>query len=74
MSTVTIPKKEYRELLDKKLRYEYLRHIMEGNVFAPPPTRGTKRILADFRATKLYSPAFLSSLKRGLKRSSYFTS
>ena len=39
MATITIPKKEYQELVDKKFRYEMLREIMKEDIFAPPPTR-----------------------------------
>ncbi|MFH1841102.1 MAG: ribbon-helix-helix domain-containing protein [Candidatus Shapirobacteria bacterium] len=41
-------------------------------VFAPPNTKNTQKILADFRATKKYSPAFLRDLKTGLEESNYF--
>ncbi|OGY68896.1 MAG: hypothetical protein A2214_00140 [Candidatus Harrisonbacteria bacterium RIFOXYA1_FULL_48_8] len=72
MTTVTIPKKEYKELLDAKLHYEYLRQVMEGNVFAPPPTKDIKTIVKTLRETKRYNNQFLQSLKRGMRRSSYF--
>lgn len=72
MVTITIPKKEYRDLVEKKVRYEQLRQIIEGDLFASPPTRSTKEILAGFKATKKYSAKFLKSLEKGLGRSSYF--
>ena len=72
MATVTIPKKEYEELIEKKLRYEYLRDIMEGDIFASPPTRGVDDILTAFKATRRYNQKFLKSLKEGLRRCSYF--
>ncbi|KKT39804.1 MAG: hypothetical protein UW28_C0029G0016 [Parcubacteria group bacterium GW2011_GWA2_44_13] len=72
MVTVTIPKKEYKELVEKKMRYEQLRQIIEGDLFASPSTRSTKEILAGFKATKKYSAKFLESLSKGLRRSSYF--
>lgn len=72
MTTVTIPKKEYSELLEKKFRYEYMRNILEGDIFSPPPTKSKKEILSAFRQTKNYSKKFLESLKRGLERSSHF--
>ena len=71
MVTITIPKKEYQRLLDKALRYEYLREILEEDVFASPP-RNSKVIIKEFRKTKQYGQKFLKSLERGLKRSSYF--
>ncbi|MBZ1348579.1 MAG: hypothetical protein KYQ20_02375 [Candidatus Nealsonbacteria bacterium] len=72
MTTITIPKKEYQRLLDRALRYEYLRQILEGDIFASPPTRNIKSIIKEFRATKQYNPKFLESLARGLEHSSYF--
>jgi len=72
MSTVTISKKEYEKLLDQKLRFEYLRQIIEGDIFASPPTKSRKKIIGAFRNTKRYNGAFLASLERGLRRSSYF--
>ncbi|OGF49846.1 hypothetical protein A3G55_04055 [Candidatus Giovannonibacteria bacterium RIFCSPLOWO2_12_FULL_44_25] len=72
MVTVTIPKKEYEELVDKRLRYDYLRQLMEQNIFAAPPTKNIKEIMFSLEATKKYNKKFLASLKRGFKRSSYF--
>ena len=72
MATITIPKKEYQELVDKKFRYEMLREIMKEDIFAPPPTRNRENILALFRATRRYNKKFLEGLKKGLRRSPYF--
>jgi len=72
MAAVTIPKKEYQELLEKALRYEYLRQIIEGDLFVPPPARKVKEIIKSFKETGQYNQKFLKSLERGLKRSSYF--
>ena len=72
MTTVTILKKEYQQLLDKALRYEYLRQLMEGDIFAPPPTRSSKKVIGAFKKTELYNQKFLKSLEKGLERSSYF--
>lgn len=72
MASVTIPKKEYQELVDKKFRYEMLREIMKEDIFAPPLTRSRENILTLFRATKRYNKKFLEGLKKGLRRSSYF--
>ncbi len=74
MGTVTIPKKEYKELVEKKLRYEYLRGVMEEDIFSPPPTKKIKEIIDGFRATRKYNRQFIKDLERGLKRSSYFRS
>lgn len=72
MSIITISKKEYRELIEKKFRYEYLREIIEGDIFSSPSTRDIKEILSAFKKTKKYNQKFLKSLEKGLNRSSYF--
>jgi hypothetical protein len=72
MANIIISKKQYQELLDKALRYEYLRSIMEENIFSPPPTKNIEKIIKAFERTGIYSKEFIKSLKRGLKRSSYF--
>lgn len=72
MQTVTISKKEYEELIEKKLRYEYLHQIIEEDIFSPPPTKDAKEIIEAFQKTGLYNQKFIVSLEKGLKRSSYF--
>ncbi len=72
MSTITIPKKEYKELVEKKLRYEHLRQIMEEDIFTSPPTRNIKEIVSAFQKTERYNRKFIGSLGKGLKRSTYF--
>lgn len=72
MDTVVISKKEYQELFEKKLRYEYLCQIIEEDFFAPPPAKSVEEIIKTFRQTKLYKQEFLKSLEKGLRRSSYF--
>lgn len=72
MQTVTISKKEYAELLEKKLRYEYLYQIIEGDIFSPPPTKDIKELIGAFKKTGLYNQNFIDSIEKGLKRSSYF--
>lgn len=72
MATVTISKKEYQKLVEKALRYEYLRQGLQEDIFSPPPTQNSKTIVKNFRATGLYTEEFLRSLERALKRSSYF--
>lgn len=74
MATVTISKKEYRDLLDKKLRYEYLRGLLKEDIFSPPPIKNIKVVIKSFRETGRYNQKFLKSLERGLKRSSHFKS
>ena len=72
MSTITISKKEYQELIEKKFRYDYLRQIIEEDIFSSPPTLDIKEILTAFKKTKKYNQKFLKSLEKGLNRSSYF--
>lgn len=72
MVTVTIPKKEYQHLVDKALRYEYLRQILKEDVFAPPSVKNPEKIIKAFKKTGLYNQSFLQGLKKGLGRSSYF--
>ncbi|OIO45703.1 hypothetical protein COX24_03175 [bacterium (Candidatus Gribaldobacteria) CG23_combo_of_CG06-09_8_20_14_all_37_87_8] len=74
MDVITIPQKTYQKLIEKALKYEYLAGIIkdEQSIFNAPPTKEIKDIIKSFKATKLYNQAFLSSLEKGLKRSSYF--
>ena len=72
MPQITIPKREYQKLLDKAFRYEYLRQILEEDIFSSPPTRNIKTIIKEFKKTDKYNKNFLDSLARGLKRSLYF--
>lgn len=72
MDTITLTKKEYDRLLKKALRYDYLRGLMDEEIFASPPVKKTKKIIEEFSAAGKYSPKFLKSLEKGLKRSSYF--
>lgn len=72
MVTVTISKKEYQKLMDKAFRYEYLRQMLEEDIFASPPIKNTKKIIGEFKKSGYYNQRFLESLEKGLKRSSYF--
>lgn len=72
MPTITIPKKEYQELVEKKLRYEHLRAVVEEEIFSSPAVRSRKEVMKAFKDIKKYSPNFLDSMARGLKRSSHF--
>lgn len=71
---VTISQKEYEEMVESRLRYAYLKQIIEEDIFSPPPTRKSKEVIDAFRKTKRYSDAFLKSLAKGLRRSSHFAS
>ena len=72
MSTITITKKKYQDLVATKFRYEFLREIFNTNIFSPPPTKNVKEVIKEFKQTKLYNANFLKSLEKGLKRSNYF--
>lgn len=72
MVTITISKKEYQRLLDKALRYEYLRQLLESDIFSPPPTKNIGEIVNAFKATRKYNRPFIKGLEKGLKRSLYF--
>lgn len=76
--TITIPKKEYEKLVTERdflrLRHEFLRNAMEGDIFSPPPTKSASTVIKGFKATGKYNKKFLESLEKGLLRSSYFKS
>jgi hypothetical protein len=72
-ATITIPKKDYQELVSKALRYEYFKNVLQEDLLAPPPSRSAQAIVKDMQVAKHYSPAFVSSLEKGLRRSDYFT-
>ena len=72
MATITIPKIEYDILKKKAGLYEHIRTVMEKDIFASPPTADIKEVMDAFKNTKRYNKAFLNSLGKGLKRSSYF--
>ena len=73
MSKITLSKTEYEKLTEKALRYDYLRRLLEEDIFSPPSTKNIKKIVNSFAKTDLYNQKFLKSLEKGLKRSSYFT-
>ena len=41
--------------------------------FTPPKEKSISKIMAGFKKTKKYSPAFLKDLKEGLETTNYFT-
>lgn len=71
-STIILPKKEYRVLVERAKKYEEIQKLIEGDLFSPPPVKNIKEIMKSFKETGRYGKDFLLSLKRGLKRSSYF--
>ena len=72
MSTVTITKTQYEGLRRQAEAYRQIVVAAGSDLFNPPPTRDPRKVIAEFRKTKRYSKEFLDSLKKGLKRSSYF--
>jgi len=74
MSTVTIPRIEYRGLKERAEAFD--RIIPKEGKFAHlvPPIRSRAKIIEEFKKTGLYNKRFIESLDRGLKRSRYFTS
>ena len=77
-ATVTIPKKEYEELLETRTRYDFLRSTIPeedvDDIYAPPPTKDPKVFMEAFRKTGKYNKKFLDGLEKGLSRSSHFHS
>ena len=71
METITISKKEYKQLTEKAMRYDFLRIAMEKDLFASPPKNSSK-IINEFKKTGLYNQEFIESLENGMKRSKYF--
>ena len=64
---VTLPKTEYLRL--KKLAQAYKN--IAARMFEMPLRDPIDEVLADFKATKLYTKEFLSDLETGLRNSSY---
>ena len=72
MDTVTIPQREYKSLVDAKLRFEYVRRALDEQLFSSPPIKSRNKIVAVLRSTKLYNKKFIQGITKGLKRSEYF--
>lgn len=67
MSKVAIPKIEYTKLQRQADAYRKLAGRFFESVMRDP----IDAVMADFKATKLYSDGFLRDLQSGLKKSSY---
>lgn len=65
------------EFIRAVLRFLFLKpEILEEAAvfpFVSPREKSVKKILAGFKKTRKYSPAFLKDLKEGLEASDYFT-
>lgn len=73
MNTVTLPKAEYLELKKRAAAYDIIINVVSQDLFASPPEKSAKKVLAEFKKIGLYSKAFLKDLASGLNRSNYFT-
>ena len=73
MSTITLEKSEYKRLKEKAEAYEIILNITERDVLSFPPIRSSKKIITEFKKTKLYNKRFIDSLKCGLERSVSFS-
>ena len=60
MNTVTIPQREYQSLVDTKLRFEYVRRVLDEQFFALPPIKSRGKIIAALRSTKLYNKKLMN--------------
>lgn len=73
MSTITLQRAEYRDLKQKADAYEIILNLTERDVLSSPPIRSSKKIISEFKKTKLYNKKFIESLKQGLERSVSFS-
>lgn len=64
---VTLPRREYLRLKQQAQAYR----VLAAEVFALPLRNPIDEVMADFRATDLYTGQFLTDLEDGLRRSSY---
>jgi len=72
MSNVTIPKIEYQSLKERAVAYERMLEAAQGTFSLTPSETSRKKVIASMKKTGKYNQKFLTSLSRGLKRSSYF--
>lgn len=68
MSTVTIPKQEYKNL---KRQSDAYRAIVAGR-FEYVVRDSVETVMKDFEKTGLYNKRFLTDLEKGLRRSSVY--
>lgn len=73
MKSVTIPQTEYENLKARAVAYERVVAALENPFSLTPPEKSKKKILAEFKKTNKYDKEFLTSLEKGLARSTYFT-
>ncbi|MEK7192988.1 MAG: hypothetical protein AAB682_02520 [Patescibacteria group bacterium] len=73
MVTITITKREYENLVEKKLYFDYMQALMKEKIFSPPNIKSSKSVIATLQATKKYNKKFLDDVRDGLSRSKFFT-
>jgi len=73
MATVTLPKIEYLNLKKRAEAFDKMVGSINPSFLFIPTEKSRKKIISDFSKTRLYNKAFLKSLEKGLKRSSFFT-
>ena len=73
MNTVILSKSEYEVLKSQASAYERLLKVVSKDVSVIPPTRSKSKIFSAFEKSGKYDKNFLSSFKKGLKRSSFFS-
>ena len=73
MSTVTITKTQYHALKERADAYVRIASAARNELFTSPPVRSVKATIRAFRKTGKYNEAFLKSLERGLRESSFST-
>ena len=72
MSTISVPKTQYQVLKKKADFYDRILSVTFDSFFSTPPIKNGKKIISEFKKTKIYNKKFLESLNAGLKRSSFF--
>jgi len=73
MVTITLPKIEYINLKKRAEAFDKMVAGINPSIFFVPVEKSRKKIVSDFSKTKLYNKEFIKSLKKSLKRSSFFT-
>ncbi len=73
MVNVTISKIEYQNLKEKADAYGRMLKAAKVPTSLAPTETSRQKIISSLKETGRYNKEFLSSISRGLKRSSYFT-
>jgi hypothetical protein len=73
MSIVTLQKTEYLSLKNRAEAFDTIVATINPEFLWVPREKSTKKVISEMSKTKLYNKKFLTSLEKGLKRSSFFT-